>query len=187
MNGFILLAIVVVGVPLALILVLGVAGLFIRKRHTATRSLPYAAPADAVWAALTDWPAHPQWRAGVRAMERLPDRNGHPVWRDIGRRGGRLTSEVVELDPQSRRMVTRIVDEAWFGGAWTWQVVDGTADGGSVLTITEDGEIYNPLFRAVGALFFDPRATIDSLHRDLRAKLGEPAPVFVRATPALPE
>ncbi len=75
-------------------------------------------------------------------------------------------------------MVTKVVDESAFGGTWTWEVSEAPGGRGSILSITEDGEIHNAVFRAVSALFLDMRATMDGLHRDLKAKLGEKPPVF---------
>ena len=168
----------VLGVGLLVVLVLIVVGTLTPSGHKASRSVSYRASPDTVWRAITDWGGHAAWRSKVRAIERLPDRNGHPVWRETRRRGDALTSEVVELDEAKRRMVTRIVDEGAFGGTWTWEVGASPDGAGSLLTITEDGEIYNPVFRAIGTWLLDMRATMDRLHRDLKAKLGEPPPVF---------
>lgn len=171
--SWIVLAGVVVGIPVLVVLALALFGLFVPKARSATRTVSYAASADEVWGTITDWEQHPSWRPRVRAMERLPDRNGHPVWKEVRRRGDKVISEVVTADAAQRRLLTRIVDEPSFGGTWTWTVT-GLADGGSTLTITEEGEVYNPVFRALSALFFDPRMTMDRLHRDLKARFGEP-------------
>ena len=90
-----------------------------------------------------------------------------------------MTQEVEVLDPAARRMVTRIVDERAFGGTWTWTVTP-QEDGGATLTITEAGEVFNPLFRAISRFFLDQRGTMDRLHRDLAAHLGEPEPALPR-------
>lgn len=165
----------VVGVPVLLVAGGAAVGLFLPKGHIAARSVSYAASPDAVWALVADWEARSSWRAGIRSVERLPDRNGHQVWRERSRRGA-VASEVIAFEPARRRMVTRIVDESAFGGTWTWQV---EAEGaGSRLSITEDGAIYNPVFRTVARLFLDMRSTMDGLHRDLRARLGEPPPDY---------
>ncbi len=173
---------VLLGGTLILVVGLIVTGLLLPKGHVAKRSVRYAASPDAVWRLIIDWPRHPSWRMNIKAMERLPDRNGHEVWQETRTRNERLTSEVVEVDPAQRRMVTKVVDETAYGGTWTWEVEpDGS---GSRLTITEDGVVHNPIFRVVGKFFLDPRATMDRLHRDLKAKLGEEEPVFAHDTGA---
>ena len=43
---------------------------------------------------------------------------------------------------------------------------------GTALTITEDGEIYNPIFRVLSKVVFSPYATIDTYQADLRKRLA---------------
>ncbi len=47
------------------------------------------------------------------------------------------------------------------------------ADGGSLVTITEDGEVYNPLFRFLSRYVFGYAATMDSFLARLAKSLGE--------------
>ncbi|MCW5697277.1 MAG: SRPBCC family protein [Bauldia sp.] len=170
---------VVIGLPLAAGIILVLIGFMLRRDHVATRSVAYRADPHRVWTAISDWERHPGWRSGVKQMERLPDRNGRAVWKEVRRRGDTLTQAVEVFDPAARRMVTRIVDERAFGGTWTWTVTP-QENGGAALTITEAGEVYNPLFRAISRFFLDPRSTMDQLHRDLAAHLGEPPPALPR-------
>ena len=60
-----------------------------------------------------------------------------------------------------------------FGGTWTYEITpDG---GGSRLTITEDGEIYNPLFRFMARFVFGYEGTIASYMSSLEKRLAGPA------------
>jgi hypothetical protein len=61
--------------------------------------------------------------------------------------GGDVKTEPVEQDAP-RLLVTRIVGERAFGGTWTFELAPEGHDA-TMLTITERGEIYNPLFRTV--------------------------------------
>jgi hypothetical protein len=56
-----------------------------------------------------------------------------------------------------------------FGGTWTFDVA--AAPGGTSLTITEDGEVYNPIFRFMSKTVFSPYKTIDTYQADLRRRL----------------
>ena len=58
---------------------------------------------------------------------------------------------VVETDPP-RRLRTEVVDNRQYGGTWTWDL-EPTNEGGCHLTITEDGAIYNVVFRFVARFF----------------------------------
>jgi hypothetical protein len=72
---------------------------------------------------------------------------------------------------RASKLVTRIDDPSQpFGGSWTLLV--RPVAGGTELTITEDGEVYNPIFRVMSKLFFSPYSTIDTYQADLRRRLG---------------
>jgi hypothetical protein len=58
-----------------------------------------------------------------------------------------------------------------FGGKWVYDVApDGS---GSTLTITEDGKVYNPIFRFVSRYFMNQAGTIETVMRDLAKHFGE--------------
>ena len=69
-----------------------------------------------------------------------------------------------------RRFVTRIVGETAFGGTWTMEIVPIST--GSRLTITERGEIYNPIFRTLARFVFGHTSTMESCLTAARKKLG---------------
>jgi len=158
-------------VVVALIAAVFVIGLLLPKEHSAKRSAHYEQPAEVVWAAISDFGAHAAWRDGVESMEQLPDRDGHAVWREKHGRGDVIDMMVVESDPP-RRMVTQIVGNRNFGGTWTWKI-EPAGEKACTLTITEDGEIYNPVFRFVSRFLMGHRATMDGVHKALAAKFGQ--------------
>ena len=105
---------------------------------------------------LTDVQSYPQWRSDVKSVEDLaasPRR-----WREHGSNGN-LTFEVVSADPPVR-LVTRIADrDLPFGGSWTYELAGDNA--GTRLSITEHGEVYNPLFRFMSRFIFGHTATME--------------------------
>jgi hypothetical protein len=69
--------------------------------------------------------------------------------------------------------VTRIADpDLPFGGSWTYEI-RAAEDGGSVVVITEDGEVRNPIFRFVSRFLFGHTATLDGYLRALGRKFSE--------------
>jgi uncharacterized protein YndB with AHSA1/START domain len=82
-----------------------------------------------------------------------------------------VTYRVEKIDAP-RVLVTRIADTnlPW-GGSWTYELTP--AGEGTLLTITERGEVYNPIFRFMSRFVFSHTATIDTYLRALGAKLGE--------------
>lgn len=75
--------------------------------------------------------------------------------------------EVVDAVPPAR-VVTRVADpDQPFGGTWTFTIVpEGT---GSRVTITEHGEVYNPIFRFMARFVFGYAGTMDAFLRNLAA------------------
>ena len=103
-------------------------GYFLPVGHEASRSADFTKPPEAMFALLSDV-------------------NNYKSWWD----GADVKSEVVESMPPSR-IVTRVVGESQFGGTWTIDIAP-TA-GGSRVTITERGEIYNVVFRTLARFVF---------------------------------
>lgn len=67
-------------------------------------------------------------------------------------------------------LVTRISDPKLpFGGSWTYRI-EPAGTGASDLTITEDGEVYNVIFRFVSRFVLGHHATMDAFIRDLQAR-----------------
>ena len=140
-----------------LVVVVLVVGWLMPVKHRASRQAAFQASPEAVWELITKVEAFPSWRGDVKAVEHLPDRDGRTVWAEEGS-NGRITFAVERAEPP-RLLVTRIADrDLPFGGTWTYEIAPAAT--GSTLTITEDGEIYNPLFRVLSRFVFGYESTI---------------------------
>src|SRR5438105_7288549 len=138
---------IVVGVVVGLALVVVAIGYSLPLKHRAQGEATFNAPADSVFSLITNVDAFPSWRTGVKSAERLPARDGKERFREVST-NGTISYLIETLDPP-RRLVTRIDEPSLpFGGSWTFEVIPvGSTQ--STLRITEDGEIYNPVFRFV--------------------------------------
>ncbi|MGH9763547.1 MAG: LIC10604 family protein, partial [Blastocatellia bacterium] len=58
-----------------------------------------------------------------------------------------------------------------FGGSLKYEIEK--AGDGIIITITEDGEVYNPVFRFVSRFIMGHSATIEGYLKDLGNKFGE--------------
>ena len=74
-----------------------------------------------------------------------------------------------ERSEPPRLLVVRIDPGLPFGGTWTYEVAP--VPGGSTLTITENGEIYNPLFRFMARYIFGYEGTIETYMAALKKHL----------------
>ena len=160
----------IVGFLMLVVLLVVAIGYALPRSHVASVSAQYAAAPDTLWATLTDVSAFPRWRNDLVRVELLPDENGQRGWREHGRNDV-ITYRVVASDPP-RRLVTRIADETLpFGGTWMYELAP--AGGGTRLTITERGEVYNPIFRFVSRFVLGYTGTMTTMLRALGAKHGE--------------
>jgi hypothetical protein len=105
----------------------------------------------------------------VKAVERVSTGPAGPSWVEISPSGDRMPIETVEAVPP-RRFVGRIGPGLPFGGTWTYEIEPAGA--GSTLTITERGEIYNPIFRFMARFVFGHTATMEKYLEALRRKLS---------------
>ncbi|HEU4338734.1 MAG TPA: SRPBCC family protein [Planctomycetota bacterium] len=161
----------IVGGLIGLVVLMAILGSLLPRGHSATRRATFRRPATEVWSAITDIDKFTTWRSDLASVERLPDRDGRPVWREKGR-NGTMTLEQVESRPPSR-FVGRIADKNLpFGGTWTYELTE--AAGSTTLAITEDGEVYNVVFRFMARFIFGYAATMEKYLRDLGKKFGEP-------------
>jgi uncharacterized protein YndB with AHSA1/START domain len=133
----------------SLIVVVGIVaviGYFLPVNHEASRSAEFNKPPEIVYALISDLKSYSAW------------------WPE-----SEVNVEVVENVSPSR-FVTRIVGETDFGGTWTMEIVPIST--GSRLTITERGEIYNPIFRTLAHFVFGYTSTMESCLEAAQKKLN---------------
>lgn len=141
-------------------------------RHQVTRERAYDTSPEAVFRLLTQRDRFPTWRRGIRAVEMLPDSAGLQRYREVSR-DGTITYAAREIQP-GKTLTTEIADRNLpFGGRWTYEIIPG-ADGKTVLRLTEDGEVYNPIFRFVSRFVMGQSATIEAFLADADAALARP-------------
>jgi hypothetical protein len=152
----------------AIVVLIVLVGAMLPKGHVVTRSASCRRPPEEVWAVIT---GDPRWRSDVQGYHPLPPRNGHRTWKELDRRGSGITFEEVDAIPP-QRLVVRIADAKLpFGGVWTYVVTPDA--GGCTVTITENGEVYNPLFRFVSRFIIGHTASVNAYLNNLRRKFGE--------------
>jgi polyketide cyclase/dehydrase/lipid transport protein len=157
-------------VVIALVILVTLIGWLLPKKHMVTRVGRYHQPPEAIWSAISNIDAMPSWREGVKSVKRLPDHEGLPSWVEMTGAGAIPLETVTSQAPA--KLVVRIADRKLpFGGTWTYAITG--APEGSELRITEDGEVYNPIFRFMSRFVFGYSATIEGYLKSLAKKFGE--------------
>jgi len=134
-------------------------------RHHVVREARIPAEPSAVFAAITDVARFPSWRSGISSVEPLPSQGGLRRWRE--RSGGDAVLYEATHESPPAELVTRIADPSLpFGGSWAYDLrPDGV--GGTTIRITENGEVYNPVFRFVSRYVMGHAKTVETYLDDL--------------------
>jgi uncharacterized protein YndB with AHSA1/START domain len=157
-----------VALVVALILVLAIAGvwlvgLMLPVEHVAAQSRWLSAPRDSVWRTITNVRSFPDWRRNLDSVELLEPTL---AWREFGDFGA-ITFRADALEPPDR-FVARITDlDLGFGGRWIYTLADSA--GGTTITIVEEGEITNPMFRTISRFVTGHEGTMEAFLDDLGA------------------
>jgi hypothetical protein len=161
------LAVIAVAILFVLALVVVAVGYALPVAHAASRQASLAQRPDAVFATLTDVDHFADWRGDVTKVDVL---STEPLrWREHGR-NGEITFVVME-SVRPVHLLTRIDDRGLpFGGSWSYDLVPNGA--GTTVTITERGEVYNPVFRFMSRFVFGHTATMDAFLAALAKRVG---------------
>jgi len=158
-------------IAIAVVLVIGAVaaiGAMLPKRHVASRSAVFHAGREPLYALVAGTQT---WRPDVKACEAM-EKDGRRFQRETDKHGHTILYEVEEPGPD--RIVRRIASEDLpYGGRWT--VTFAPKDDGTQVRITEEGEVYNPIFRFVSKFILGQTASIDAYLKAMGAAVGEDA------------
>ena len=126
--------------------VIAAVGFLLPVTHEASRSAQFSTRPELVYALISDLKNYSTW------------------WPE-----NEVAVEVVEAVPPGK-FVTRIVGESAFGGTWTWNIEKTPT--GSRATITERGEIYNPIFRTLARFVFGYTSSMENCLAAAQRKLS---------------
>lgn len=154
----VLAAIAAIGVVVAAI------GAMLPQSHTATRSARFRRSTEEVFAVVT---GPPEWRSSVKEFGTLPNGN---TW-EVDSSNERIEYQILENTPPNR-YVTKIATQGIpYGGGWEIEITP-IADG-STIRVTENGEVYNVIFRFVSRFIIGHTSTIETYLQDLGRKFNE--------------
>jgi polyketide cyclase/dehydrase/lipid transport protein len=159
---------VVIGVIALVVVGVVVIGALLPKGHVASRSASYRATPERLFSLI----AGPQnWRPDVQHCEAVPDPAGRELMRETTRGGETITYELLERTPPVSIKRRIAAENLPYSGTWTFSLQSG--GGVTTVRITENGEVYNPVFRFVSRFLMGHTRTMDAYLRALGKATGE--------------
>lgn len=145
-----------------------VAGFFLPPEIGISGQLLVDRPPETIWRVLTDFDGMPLWRSDLVGLERLPDHDSRPTWREI-RRGSESVVELAVAEPPGRLVFRRARDGRPSLPSSTF-LLTATA-GRTLVTLTQRMEVRNP-FRRVLHRLHPPRSALLRFLRDLDLRVS---------------
>ncbi len=154
---------------IALVAIVACVGWLLPVGHEATRTEEFSKPPEAVYALISDVKTYPDWWKDTTRIDMLVDEPNRTTFRQHTSNGPIVMTITERQRPA--KMVTKIDDpDQPFGGTWTWEIASTPT--GSRVTITERGEVYNPIFRFMSRFVFGYTSTMESCLKAMKEKLG---------------
>jgi len=154
------MAVLIVGVVLI--------GSLLPKQHTATRSASYRATPEELFSFIS---GSQTWRPGVQHCEVSSDSAGRELLRETTRGGETITYAVLDRVPPRSLKRQIVTPNLPYSGTWTYALTP--AGENTAVRITEDGEVYNPIFRFVSRFILGHTSTIDAYLHALGKATGQ--------------
>ena len=152
-------------------------GWLMPSRYGVSQSFLLPVPVADVWAILDDYPGQTAWRRDLIAVDRLPDEGSTEVWRE---RFERSATRSWTVEARSPAWLVRQSDLE--GGAiqrrWEFALEPVVSPSNTRITLTERGEIRNPLRRFVIRFIIGRSRTLKNLLSDLAGRF-DARPAFI--------
>jgi hypothetical protein len=150
------IVLIIIGVLVVLVLCIVVIGSLLPKRHVASRSAVFNASPERLFALIA---GSQQWRSDVKSCELLT-KERKQFQRETSNHNETILYELQNIHPPlsiERRIATENLP---YAGTWSFTLTPENA--GTRVRITEDGEVYNPIFRFVSKFILGQTATQDA-------------------------
>jgi hypothetical protein len=162
------IALMVVGVLMLLVAGVVAIGAMLPKRHVVERSAIFKASPEKLFALIA---GNQEWRPDVKSCELITAEGGKQFQRETSTHGETILYELQQSRPPKaiqRRIATENLP---YGGTWSFALEP--ANGETRVRITEDGEVYNPIFRFASKFVMGQTATQDVYLKAMGKAVGE--------------
>lgn len=156
---------IILGLLALIIGVVYLLGSLMPVKHRASVEGKFGISAEEMWAILTNHKDYKNWRKGIKELIM----NGSHEWTEQNNHGDKVNYRAEWVEP-SKTLITRITNKDLpYGGYWEFNIKN--EPGGCSVQITENGEVYNPIFRFMSKYIFGHDATLKGYLEDLNAKV----------------
>lgn len=154
----------------SLVAAIVVGGLATPRAHVASRTIQLRASPQAVWELVHNVAGYPDWRDDIQSVSVSTEGNAPLQWTEVGRQKS-LSYRASAVDAP-HRFASQIADDD-LGYSREWLYVITPTDGGTRVTITESGQVGNPVVRFFSTHFIGYTRAIDTYLTELALQLGE--------------
>ena len=168
------IALYIAAVLVLLIVGVVVIGALLPKHHVASRSAVFRTRAPQLFALIA---GAQEWRSDVKTCE-VFGKDGRTFQRETSQHGQTVVYELQGSQPPNRIERRIATENLPYAGMWTFDLepesVNGLAPGQATrVRITEDGEVYNPVFRFVSKFIMGQTAMQDAYLKSMGKATGE--------------
>lgn len=154
---------------IVLIAMIYLIGSLMDVKHVATIERKLKMGSDETWIVLTNYKEYTSWRNGIKEL--TIDSTNH--WTEKNSHGDNVSYQLEVVDDK-RTFITRIINkDLAYGGYWEFSI--SPLQDGCLVKITENGEVFNPIFRFMAKYFFGHETTLKNYMRDLEVKSKSPS------------
>lgn len=160
---------IITGVIVLLIAAVVLTGYLLPKHHVASRAATFRAQPDQLFTFIA---GQQNWRPDVVHSELDNGPNGQRLLHETTFDGNNMTYEITAANPPHSLTRTIVGKKLPFDGSWTYTLTP--TPNGTTVRITEDANIYNPVFRLMSRFILGYTGSIDKYLQALGAATDQP-------------
>ena len=141
------------------------------REHRASSAIEVAATPEELWPLVSDLEGQADWCAMIHSVSVSETADGQKLYTQVGDMGPMPLLITASEEPS--RFKTEIQgDDLGWGGTWEWTVEP--TDGGSRVSIVEEGWVENPMLRFLSHRVMGLHYGMDQMLTLLAAEVGSP-------------
>lgn len=168
------IVLLIVSVLLISIALVYLIGFLMPVKHQLSVSRQFAVDKKTIWQILVDFGHHANWRRDIVSAEKVSANDvANEIWQESDNHGNVIRYENRDIIKEQSLKRVIVSKHLAFGGSWTFNLAsdDSQPQAQATLTITENGEVYNPMFRFLGKTVFGFDTSMRRFLEDLDIEL----------------